>query len=102
MIEIHTPVFEQVRDNGKRRLLLVDVVFARVVLECSAGNYELRVRDDFVATVCKVFDFLEVDFDFTIIQIWEGGRVVDEGGKLALTHLACAETKDEQERVDDV
>lgn len=44
----------------------------------------------------------EVDGNLAVFKIWILSRVVNESRNLALSHFAGAESKDEEERVNDI
>jgi hypothetical protein len=50
VVQIYTPVLEKCGDCGEVGGLAVDIVGARVVLEGSAGDDEVRVGKDFGGT----------------------------------------------------
>lgn len=46
--------------------------------------------------------FLKMNCYLTEIEVWKCSRIVNQGGDLALSHLARSESKYEQQRVDNI
>ena len=94
MVQVDPSVAKKRCHNCEIRFFAVQVIFTGVILEGLPRYDEIRVRYDLGWTVgldsCQpilkwrmllcylIHDFLEMYSYFTIIEVWKGGRIVDQ------------------------